>query len=159
MMAMRYLVLAAAVVVGVGMGGAAPARGQAGDTDYPLFTAENLDEAMKGVGRQFSLLTRMVEAGDFEEAKVRVTRAREQLSPTIVFWRKNAREDAIGMVRAATRSLDDLDARLSEPTVDPAAVGTALAAVDAACQACHATYREADPGGAEAFRLKPWSGD
>lgn len=157
MMAMRYLVLAA--VAGLCLGGAAPAGGQAQDTDYPLFTAENLDEAMKGVGRQFSLLTRMVEAGDFEEAKVRVTRAREQLAPTIVFWRKNAREDAIGMVRAATRSLDDLDAELSEPTVDAAAVGTALAAVDAACQACHGTYREPDPAAAEAFRLKRWSGD
>ena len=151
-MAMRYLVLAAAV--GLWLGGVTPAGGQAPDTDYPLFTAENLDEAMKGVGRQFSLLTRMVEAGDFEEAKVRVTRAREQLSPTIVFWRKNAREDAIGMVRAATRSLDDLDGELSEPTVDAAAVGTALAEVDAACQACHDTYREPDPAGAEAFRLK-----
>ncbi len=153
-MAMRYLVIAAAVAVC--MGGAEPAGGQSGDTDYPLFTADNLDEAMKGVGRQFSLLTRMVEASDFEEAKVRVTRAREQLAPTIVFWRKNAREDAIGMVRTATRSLDELDAQLSEVTVDPAAVGEALAAVDAACQACHATYREPDPAAAEAFRLKRW---
>lgn len=153
-MAMRYLVVAAAVAVW--LGGAAPAGGQSGDTDYPLFTADNLDEAMKGVGRQFSLLTRMVDAGDFEEAKVRVTRAREQLAPTIVFWRKNAREDAIGMVRTATRSLDDLDAELSELTVDPASVGEALATVDAACQACHATYREPDPAAAEAFRLKRW---
>ena len=156
-MAMRYLMFAAAVAVC--MGGAAPAGGQSGDTDYPLFTAENLDEAMKGVGRQFSLLTRMVEAADFEEAKVRVTRAREQLSPTIVFWRKNAREDAIAMVRDATGRLDDLDAALSELTVDPAAVGTALASVDAACQACHATYREPDPASADTFRLKSWSGD
>ena len=155
-MAMRYLAGAAAVALC--MVGAAPALGQAQDTDYPLFTAQNLDEAMKGVGRQFSLLTRMVEAGDFEEAKVRVTRAREQLSPTIVFWRKNAREDAIGMVRAATRSLDDLDAELSELSIDPDAVATALSTVDAACQACHATYREPDPSSAEAFRLKRWSG-
>ena len=151
---MRYLILAAAVVLG--LVGVAPAQNE--DTDYPLFTADDLDESMKGVGRQFSLLTRMVDAGDFEEAKVRVTRAREQLSPTIVFWRKNAREDAIGMVREATGRLDDLDAALSELTVDPAAVATALTAVDAACQACHGTYREADAGDAEAFRLKRWSG-
>ena len=153
-MAMRYLVVAAAVAVCIG--GAAPAGGQSGDTDYPLFTADTLDEAMKGVGRQFSLLPRLVDAGDVEEAQGRVTRAREQLAPTIVFWRKNAREDAIGMVRTATRSLDDLDAQLSELTVDPAAVGEGLATVDAACQACHATYREPDPAAAEAFRLKRW---
>ena len=156
-MIIRRFVLAVAVVFGVG--GATPAGGQDAAPDYPLFTAENLDEAMKGVGRQFALLTRMIEAGDFEEAKVRVTRAREQVSPTITFWRKNAREDAVGMVRAATRSLDDLDTELSELTVDPAAVSAALETVDAACQACHATYREPDPGGDEAFRLKRWSGD
>ncbi len=126
--------------------------------DYPLFSADDLDEAMKGVGRQFSLLTRMVEVGDFEEAKVRVTRAREQLSPTITFWRKNGRDDAIGMVRTATGRLDDLDVALSELAVDPVAVGTALAEVDAACQACHAAYREADPAAADTFRLKRWSG-
>ena len=76
----------------------------------------------------------MVEVGDFEEAKVRVTRAREQLSPTITFWRKNERDDAIGMVRAATGRLDDLDVVLSELTIDPAAVSAALSAVDTACQ-------------------------
>ena len=145
-MAMRYPVLAAAVV--------ACMIGVAAAQEYPLFSADDLDESMKGVGRQFSLLTRMVEAADFEEAKVRVTRAREQLSPTIVFWRKNSRDDAIAMLRAATRRLDDLDVVLSEVTVDPAAVGAALKAVDGACQACHATYREPDPAAAEAFRLK-----
>ena len=126
--------------------------------DYPLFSADDLDEAMQGVGRQFSLLTRMVEAGDFEEAKVRVTRTREQLSPTITFWRKNDRDDAIGMIRAAAGRLDDLDVALSELTVAPAAVSAALAEVDAACQACHDVYREADPADAETFRLKRWQG-
>lgn len=150
---MRYLMLAAAAVFC--LAGLAPAQ----DPVYPLYSGDDLDEAMKGVGRQFSLLTRMVEAGDFEEAKVRVTRAREQLSPTIVFWRKNSRDDAIGMVRDATGRLDALDAALSEPTIDPAALGAALAAVDAACQACHAAYREPDPAAAETFRLKRWSGD
>jgi hypothetical protein len=147
---MRYLTLTAAAVlcmVGVAL---------AQDAVYPIYSADDLDEAMKGLGRHFSLLTRMVEAGDFEEAKVRVTRAREQLSPTIVFWRKNGRDDAIGMVRDATRRFDALDVTLSELTVDPAAVGEALQAVDAACQACHATYREADPADADTFRLKSW---
>jgi cytochrome c556 len=145
---MRYL--AAAMVLCTG--GAVLAQ------DYPLFGADNLDEAMKGVGRQFSLLTRLVEAGDFEEAKVRVTRTREQLSPTITFWRKNGRDDAIGMVRDAAGRLDELDVALSDLTVDPDAVGAALGAVEAACQACHGVYREADPAAADTFRLKRWSG-
>ena len=146
---MRYL--AAATVLCAGVAAAAQ--------DYPLFDAGDLDEAMQGVGRQFTLLTGVVEAGDFEEAKVRVTRAREQLSPTISFWRKNGRTDAVAMVRDATGLLDDLDVVLSEPTINPAAAGAALAAVDAACQACHAAYREADPAAASgAFRLKRWAG-
>ena len=56
----------------------------------PIFTADDLDETMQGVGRQFALINQMIAASDFETAKVRVTRAREQLSPSISFWRKNA---------------------------------------------------------------------
>ena len=84
----------------------------------PLFSADDLDDAMKGIGRQFELVNRTIAAGDFEAAKVRVTRAREQLSPTISFWRNHERDDAVTMVRAATRSLDSLDRALSEPTID-----------------------------------------
>ena len=50
----------------------------------PLFTADDLDDSMKGVGRQFELVNWAVSAGDYEGAKVRVTRAREQLSATII---------------------------------------------------------------------------
>ena len=119
----------------------------------PLFTADDLDDAMKGVGRQFELVSRTIAASDFEGAKVRVTRAREQLSPTISFWRNHRRDDAVEMVRAATRSLDDLDTALSEPTIDADAVTAAAGAVQAACDTCHAVYREPEPG-TEAFRLK-----
>ena len=120
----------------------------------PLFSEDDLDNAMKGVGRQFDLINRMIAASDFQEAKVRVTRAREQLAPTISFWRNHDRDDAIAMVRTATRNLDDLDAALSELTVDPTAVATAADAVGTACEACHQVYREEDPG-SDAFRLKP----
>ena len=120
----------------------------------PLFSADDLDDAMKGIGRQFELVNRTIAAGDFEAAKVRVTRAREQLSPTISFWRNHERDDAVTMVRAATRSLDSLDRALSEPTIDADEVAAAAGAVGAACEACHAVYRERDPS-ADAFRLKP----
>ena len=120
----------------------------------PLFSEGDLDDAMKGVGRQFELINRMVAASDFEEAKVRVTRAREQLSPTISFWRNHDRDDAVAMVRTATRRLDELDAALSELTIDPGTVASAVEAVGAACEACHGVYREQDPA-TDAFRLKP----
>ena len=82
-----------------------------------------------------------------------MTRAREQLSPTISFWRNHQRDDAVAMVRAATRGLDDLDAALSEITIDADAATAAAGAVNAACEACHATYREHDSA-SDTFRLK-----
>ena len=122
----------------------------------PIFTSDNLDEAMKGVGRQFAAVTTAIASKDFDTAKVRVARAREQLSPTTSFWRNNEREDAVRMVRDATAKLDDLDSVLSEVTIDAAASAAAARQVAAACQACHSVYREQDPT-TNTFRLKPGS--
>ena len=122
----------------------------------PIFTADDRDETMQGVGRQFALINQMITASDFETAKVRVTRAREQLSPTISFWRKNQRADAVRMLKHVTGKLDDLDAALSEITIDPATVLAAASEVGSACNACHNVYREKDPE-SEAFSLRPGS--
>lgn len=120
----------------------------------PVFTVGDLDDAMRGVGRQFELASLAVTDGNFEEAKVRVTRAREQLAPTVSFWRNLRRDSAVAMVKEATRSLDDLDAALSEPTVNPTKVTAAVGIVRDACEACHAPYREHDPAG-DTYRLRP----
>ena len=122
----------------------------------PIFTADDLDETMKGVGRQFSLVNQMIAASDFETAKVRVTRARERLSPSISFWRNNQRDDAVRMLKQVTGKLDDLDAALSEITINSATVLAAASEVGSACNACHNVYREKDPD-SEAFRLRPGS--
>jgi len=119
----------------------------------PLFTADDLDDSMKGVGRQFELVNWAVSAGDYEGAKVRVTRAREQLSATISFWRNSERADAVTMVRAATRRFDELDGVLSVLTIDADAVAAAVGDVRAACEACHSVYREHDPA-TDTYRLK-----
>jgi cytochrome c556 len=110
-----------------------------------VFTLDDLDRAMKTVGRNIDLAKQAIAAKDFETAKVRVTRAREQLSPTLAFWRNEKQSDAQKMVRAATARLDDLDSALSASPVDPGKVATAAAGVDAGCQACHTMYREEDP--------------
>lgn len=119
----------------------------------PIFTADDLDETMQGVGRQFALINQMIAASDFETAKVRVTRAREQLSPSISFWRKNQRDDAVRMLKSVTEKLDNLDEALSEVTIDPATVLAAANEVGNACNACHNVYREKDSD-SEAFRLR-----
>ncbi len=143
---MRWQTACAVVVLGTGPMALA----------QPIFTADNLDEAMKGIGRQFGLVTAAITSKDFDTAKVRVARAREQLSPTTSFWKNNEREDAIRMVRDATARLDDLDSVLSAITIDPAAADAAAREVATACQACHTVYREQDPT-TDTFRLKPGS--
>jgi hypothetical protein len=119
-----------------------------------VFTTDDLDRAMKAVGRNVALATTAIDSKDVAEAKVRVARAREQLSPTISFWQNGKRPDAMKMVREATARLDDLDTALSASPVDMARVTAAAAGVDRACQACHTVYREEDPA-AKTFRLKP----
>lgn len=110
-----------------------------------VFTAVDLDRAMKAVGRNIALADTAVAAKDFEGAKVRVIRARESLSPTVVFWKNENRPDAVAMVKAATARLDDFDVALSANPVDLKSVAEAASAVAAACQACHTLYREQDP--------------
>lgn len=131
----RWLAMAGCVVV---LGSAV---GRAG----VVFTAVDLDRAMKTVGRNMALADTAVAAKDFEGAKVRVIRARESLSPTVVFWKNENRADAVAMVKAATAKLDEFDVALSASPVNAQSVAAAASAVAAACQACHTLYREQDP--------------
>ena len=118
-----------------------------------VFSVDDLDKAMKAVGRNVALANTAIVAKDFEGAKVRVARAREQLSPTVSFWTNEKKADAVKLVRAATAKLDALDRALSANPVDASAVGVAATELDAACQACHAVYREQDAA-TKTFRLK-----
>jgi hypothetical protein len=146
MTTMRRWVVSAGVVVAA----AGPLTAQI------VFTLNDLDKAMKGVGRNVALVDTAIASKDFETAKERIARARELLTPTLSFWRNEGRSDAQQMARAATARLDDLDALLSVSPVDRGQVGAAVALVEAACQACHAVYREEDPS-TRTFRLKPLS--
>jgi cytochrome c556 len=118
-----------------------------------VFTEDDLDRAMKAVGRNVALANAAIASKDFDGAKVRVARAREQLSPTASFWTNQKRADAVKMVKVATAELDVLDLALSSKPVDATAVAAAAAKLDVACQACHAVYREQDAA-TKAFRLK-----
>jgi hypothetical protein len=120
---------------------------------YPIFTASDLEKTMTIVGQNFGALSRLVDGGNLEDAKARAVRTREQLATTITFWRERKRDDAIKMLRAAMNRLDELDTTLSAERIDKNAASTLLGEVDAACQACHARYREQDPG-TKAYRLK-----
>lgn len=122
-------------------------------SQYPIFTPDHFSATMKTVGQNFGGVSQAVTAGDFENAKSRAIRAREQLATTVTFWRKNKKDDAVAMLRTATQRLDELDNVLSKTPIDKDAAAGAVKQVGAACQACHGVYREQDPT-TKAFKFK-----
>lgn len=122
-------------------------------SQYPIFTDEQFTSTMKTVGQNFGGVNQAVSAGDFESAKSRAIRTREQLATTITFWRKNKKDDGAAMVRTTTQRLDELDTVLSKTPVDKDAAAAAVKQIGGACQACHAAYREQDPA-TKAYRFK-----
>jgi len=131
--------------------GAAPATAQVA---YPIYTQDDFVKTMKSVGQNFGAIGPALSANDFEAAKERVVRSREQLATTVTFWRKHKKDDAVKMWRAAIDKMDELDTSLSAETVDKDAAAGLVKQVGAACAACHAQYREQDPN-TKAYRLKP----
>ena len=110
---------------------------------YPVYNEYHLDRTMKLVGRNFAGAREALDGGEFESAKALFTRSREQIAVSITYWRHNGRDDGVRMLRDVLENLDALDAALSRPPV--AAAAAAALATDAACQTCHAVYREQDP--------------
>ncbi len=126
---------------------------RAQQSPYPVFSADTFAATMKSVGQNFAGTTQAISNGDYESAKARAIRAREQLATTVTFWRKNGREDAVAMLRAVTLRFDELDTILSRAPVDTSAAGEAARQIGTSCQACHSVYREQDPA-TKAFKLK-----
>ena len=112
---------------------------------YPIFTTEHFVSAMKTVGQAFAAVSASLGRNEFEDSKAYLAISRDRLATTITLWRDRKRDDAIKMVRDAVTKMDDLDVALSADKIDPAAVAARVKDVGAACQACHAIYREQDP--------------
>ena len=108
---------------------------------------------MKTLGPNVAGIRASLADGDFDTAKARTIRSREQLAITVTFWRDRKRDDAVELLRAAVERMDALDATLSVEEVDAAAVATLATEIGAACAACHTIYREQDPVTNE-YRLK-----
>jgi cytochrome c556 len=112
---------------------------------YRNYSEEKFVQNMQSADRNYSAVKAFVANTDYESAKAQLTRAREQMALTITFWRDANNADAVAMLRRALTSMDDLDVTMSAEKVDPAAVSAASERLAAACQACHAAYREQDP--------------
>src|SRR5262245_43594993 len=126
----------------------------AGQTKYPIFTPANFIDTMKIVGVNFSAVNAAITKQDFPTAKEQLIRSRERLALTITFWRDRKKDDAIKLLREALAGMDELDTMLSASSIDGAAAGAAARKIGAACQGCHAAYREQDAG-TRAYRFKP----
>jgi cytochrome c556 len=120
---------------------------------YRSYTEEKFVQNMQTAGRNYAAVTDLLARNDYESAKAQLTRAREQLAITVTFWRDRKKNDALGLLRNALDGSDDLDAALSAESVEPAVIRAASQRLAAACEACHAVYREQDPG-TRAFRIK-----
>ena len=125
---------------------------------YPILTLDHFVRTMKTLGPNFAGATAALANNNYETAKERITRSREQLATTITFWRDNQKDDAIAFLRDTVRKMDDLDAALSVDSIDSVTVNALAAEIGAACQACHMVYRDQDPVTKE-YRLKPGSVD
>jgi cytochrome c556 len=135
---------------------AQPAQAPAEKKPYPIFTLEQYTNMMKTAGRNFGAVTVSLSKNDFEAAKEQLTRSREQIAITVSFWRDNKKDDALKMLKTTLTKMDDLDAALSAEKVDGEAARDLARQVNAACQSCHAVYRDQDPT-TKAYRLKPGS--
>lgn len=128
----------------------------AGERRFPVFEPPHLENAMKDVGKAFTLASESLAQGDTKTAKLQFLHAREELAPTITFWRQHKKDDAVKLLRMALSRLDELDTALSAPGIDVLAVKALVGQGEAACQACHAIYRDQDSATQE-FRLRPGS--
>ena len=139
----------AVLAVMVASGGATSAQ----KNPYRNYTEEKFVQNMQSADRNYAAVKAFVAKTDYESAKAQLTRAREQMALTITFWRDAKKDDAVAMLRKALNSMDDLDVAMSPERVDPAAVAGASERINAACQACHAAYRERDPS-TKAYRVR-----
>jgi hypothetical protein len=142
------------LAVFLALGGAiAAAQAPAAKSQYPIFTTDHLNEAMRTVGLAYGLASTSIAKDDRENAKDYLIRARDQLATTITFWRDRKVDDAVTILRDTLKKMDDLDAAMSAETVDTAAVKKLAGEITAGCESCHAKYREQDPT-TKAYRVK-----
>ncbi|MEE2636870.1 MAG: hypothetical protein VYE68_06515 [Acidobacteriota bacterium] len=124
-----------------------PGLAQTPDKAYPIFTETHLDAMMKTLGPNVAGVRRALADRDFERAKERAIRSREQLATTITFWRDRQRPDAVGWLRAALTQLDHLDTELSAEEPDVITLDAIASELGQTCVACHTVYREPDDQG------------
>jgi len=141
-------VAAALVSVVFGTAGLAQER-----KPYPIFTSEQFVAAMKTIGQAYAATSGALARNEIDDAKAYLAISRDRLATTITFWRDRRADEAVRMLRSSLMKLDELDVALSDDMVDRAKVTAAAKQAEAACETCHAKYRDQDPATKE-YRFK-----
>ena len=118
-------------------------------------TPQDMDAAMKKVGKTQQDLNKAINAMAYADAKKQVEIMKTTLTDAENFWVVNKKADAQQFSKDVLAKLDALDKALAEKAPDQAKATAAYKEATAACNSCHKVYRGVDAN--SQFIIKPGS--
>ena len=118
-------------------------------------TPQDMDAAMKKVGKTQQDLNKAINAMAYADAKKQVEIMKTTLTDAENFWVVNKKADAQQFSKDVLAKLDVLDKALAEKAPDQAKATAAYKEATAACNSCHKVYRGVDAN--SQFIIKPGS--
>jgi cytochrome c556 len=116
-------------------------------------TAQDMDVAMKKVGKTQQDLNKAINAMAYADAKKQVEIIKTTLTDAENFWVVNKKTDAQQFSKDVIAKLDVLDKALSEKAPDQAKATAAYRDATRTCNSCHMVYRGVDAN--NQFIIKP----
>src|SRR3954466_4107979 len=116
-------------------------------------TAQDMDVAMKKVGKTQQDLNKAINAMAYADAKKQVEIIKTTLTDAENFWVVNKKTDAQQFSKDVIAKLDVLDKLLADKAGDQARATAAYKEANAACNSCHKVYRGVDAN--SQFIIKP----
>jgi cytochrome c556 len=121
----------------------------------PMTPAEEaFSKVMKRVGPAFAALRKGIEASSADLAREQAVVLRQAFAETEAFWKARGGADAIGWAQDARKQAESIERGVAGGRWDE--VKASATELGAACQSCHAQYRERFDDGS--YRIKGGSG-
>ena len=116
-------------------------------------TAQDMDAAMKKVGKTQQDLNKAINAMAYADAKKSVEILKTTLTDAENFWAVNKKADAQQFSKDVLAKLDVLEKTLSDKAPDQAKATAAYRDAATTCNSCHKVYRGVDAN--NQFIIKP----
>jgi cytochrome c556 len=116
-------------------------------------TADDMDKAMKKVGKTQQDLNKDIQAMAYADAKKQVEILKTTLTDAENFWVVNKKADAQQFSKDVLAKLDVLDKALADKAPDQAKATAAYRDATTTCNSCHKVYRGVDAN--NQFIIKP----